>query len=423
MTIDPANVVLEPNGVNRFLPLPKFQKPYFVYRDETVIEQGGKSDDSSGSDLTAAAYVPYILTPFSMGQGSRWVDLAGGVSFVNSFWNDARNQQLTSGNDDFTGGLVGNVALPLIADFWTFCDSDQLPAGGGYIALGVNGWQTSVTVQSGPEPSFRVLTAGRAATSTGSPAVCRSPSDSSWNTAAGGFTPTGTTPPGDNTFYWIMFDALKRQSVITNGFVDLNNPHRVPEGVADPRLGPFYLQNGNSTLPANVRPSFAYEFDPPLAQLPAGTSLVAQFRAAGIVDPTPWYWNAWMAGDTPLFPAATYGAAGGVVRTQQLRPTAANFPLDPYKAGDAHIRKWDTRNGRNWWAYLYNRTVTRYVEDPNDLVDPAFTIQYAGPNETFTPRDVRYVNWRFVTGNNADANPPIAPTIETFSLAYRFQRL
>ena len=65
--------------------------------------------------------------------------------------------------------------------------------------------------------------------------------------------------------------------------------------------------------------------------------------------------------------------------------------------------------------------MTRYVEDPNDLVDPAFTIQYQGPNEAFTPRDVRYVNWRFVTSNNTDASPPVLPVIETFSLSYRFQ--
>jgi hypothetical protein len=61
-----------------------------------------------------------------------------------------------------------------------------------------------------------------------------------------------------------------------------------------------------------------------------------------------------------------------------------NFPLDPYKAGDAHIRKWDT--GRSWRGfgaelvdYFYNRTVTTYVEDPNDLMAPAFTSQFQGP--------------------------------------------
>lgn len=427
LTIDPATIVFENNGVNRFLPLPRFQRPYFVYRDETVYEQGGRSDPS-GSDLNSSLHTPHLASPFSMGQGRRWLDpngTPGDVRFAPSFWNDGRNQRLTSGADDFTGGLVGNIGLPLLADFWTFCDSSELPAGGGYVALGTNGWQVAVTVQSDPRPNFRVLSAGRAALPNGQPPVCRSPSDSQWNVASGGFTPgppAGTTPPGDNTFYWIMMDVLKRQSVITNGFIDLHNPHRVPEGFADPRLGPYFLAGGVSTLPSGVLPSFTYEFDPPLSQLPAGTSLVPQFRGASVVDTTPWYWNAWMSVATTLFPTANYDAN----MRQQLRPTADNFPLDPYKAGDAHMRKWDTRpipgaSARNWWTYLYNRTVTRYVEDPNQLMDPAFTIQYAGPNEAFTPRDVRYVNWRFVTSNNTDANPPIAPTIETFALSYRFQ--
>jgi len=257
------------------------------------------------------------------------------------------------------------------------------------------------------------------------PPLCRGPNDQSWNTAAGGFGGTAPTPPGDNTFYWIMMDVLKRQSVITNGFIDVHNPHRVPEGFNDPRLGPFYLANGASTMPVDVLPQFAYEFDPPLADLPAGTAVVPQFRGASVVDPTPWYWNSWISNGSSIYPTGTYDAN----MRAQLRPTAANFALDPYKAGDAHMRKWDTRpiptstTARNWWTYLYNRTVTRYVENPNDLMDPVFTAQFAGPNEGFTPRDIRYVNWRFVTSNNADANPPVAPLIETFSLSYRFRRL
>jgi hypothetical protein len=444
MTINPSDVVYEPNGVNRFLPLPTFQKPYFVYRDETVIEQGGRSDDTSGSDSADTAYFPYIVSPFNMGQGRRWIDRPGtggaasSVNFVNGYWNDARSRRLSNTPDTtadfFTGGLVGNIALPLLADFWTYCDSSELPAGGGYVAFGTNGWQIAVTVQSGPQPNFRVLSAGRAALPNGSPPICRGPSDTAWSSAAGGFAigpPPTTTPAGDNTFYWIMMDVLKRQSVITNGFIDLNNPHRVPEGFADPRLGPFYLSNGSSTLPANVRPSFSYEFDPPLSQLQQGTSIVPQFRGASVVDPTPWYWNAWMSAATKLYPNPTPPGLPGYTPEMraQLRPSAANFPLDPYKAGDAHMRKWDTRTvpggtqARNWWTYLYNRTVTSYVEDPNQVVDPGFTAQFAGPNESFVPRDVRYFNWRFVTGNNADANPPVAPTIETFALSYRFVRV
>ncbi|HEB51904.1 MAG TPA: hypothetical protein ENI87_01485, partial [bacterium] len=375
MTIDPAQVILEVNGVNRFLPLPEFQQPYFVYRDETVIEQGGRSSNNVGSDIDDTVYPPYILSPFNMGNGRRWTDpdgVPGAVRFVNAYWNDARSMSLASPNspDNYTGGLVGNVALPLLADFWTYCDSSELPAGGGYVALGTNGWQTAVTVQSDPRPAFRAVSAGRG----GANPICRSPGDNQWNTASGGYTPTGgATAATDNTFYWIMIDALKRQTVITNGFVDLYNPHRVPEGFADPRLGPFYLVNGQTNLPQGVLPSFAYEFDPPLSELPSGTSIVAQFRGASPVDSTPFYWNAHVSSPGTLYPAPNPPLNPGVTtdERQQLRPTADNFPLDPYKAGDAHMRKWDTRQipgtsqARNWWTYLYNRTVTSYVENPN----------------------------------------------------------
>ena len=398
--------------------------------DETVVEQGCNS--GLGADVNTTTYTPYILTPFSHGQGRRWTDgTVGGaptVRFAPSFWNDQQNVLLTSGAaDDRTGGLVGNVALPLIADFQTFNDRADLPVGNGYVAFGTNGWQVALTVQSSAQPNFRVLSAGRPPVGA-TPAQPLLPGSTAWSDPSGAPAGGGGTgaPAGDNTFYWIMLDVLKRQSVITAGFVDVNNPHRVPEGFGDPRLGPFYLQNGTSTRPANVVPQFAYEFDPPLTSMPPGTSVVPQFRAAGIVDPTPWYWDKYINTTTGLGPPAPnpWSAA----ERAALKPTASNFALDPWKAGDAHIRKWDTRpipggsTARNWWTYFYNRTVTDYVEDPNTLVTPVFTSKFNGPNEAFTPRDVRYVNWRFVTSNNVDAVPPVSPAIETFALSYRFTR-
>jgi hypothetical protein len=451
LRIEPGRTELEPNGVNRFLPLPEFRQPYFVWRDETVVEQGGNS--GIGSDLQMnvgaslpLAYAPYVLSPFAMGQGGRWIDNNGAVQFVSSYWNDARNYQLSAPStaDPYTGGLIGNVALPLLADFWTLLDSAELPAGEGYFAFGSNGWQTALTITSDPRPRFRVFSAGRpAAAPQGQLAM--GPSNAGWTNAVGGWGPNPNAPngpwipvpgpppalpifgslpdiKGDNTFYWVMIDVLKRQSVVTNGFVDLYNPHRMPEDFDDARLGPFFLQNGNAAPPAGVLPSLAYEFDPPLSRLPAGATITPQFRGAGAVDPSPWYWQRWMSTPTGLFPGASANNPGfDAAARQQLRPTAANFPLDPFKAGDAHLRKWDTRGGRNTWTYLYNRTVTSYVEDPTRLMDPAFTLQFQGPNELFRPADVRYVNWRFLMGNNADADPPVSPSIETFALSYRFQ--
>ncbi len=61
----------------------------------------------------------------------------------------------------------------------------------------------------------------------------------------------------------------------------------------------------------------------------------------------------------------------------------------------AHIRKFDDRPvatggvNRNWWTYLYNKTVTDYTEEPNDLMRSAFLSNYIGPNEGFAASDIR----------------------------------
>lgn len=435
-TIDVAQAVREPTGVNRFLPMPAFSKPYFVFRDETVMEQGGNAGD--GSDLSPAGnptgFMPHLVSPFLNGQGRRWIDVVQGptsaATFVDAYWNDAPNRLLTgAGPDVRTGGLVGSIGLPLLADFQVSCDRADLPLGDPYLALGTNGWQVSITVQSSAPPNFRVLTGGRpAAHPLGS--QCLEPSSPGWSTAIGAWSPPSPATPGwtqgpagDNTLYWIMLDVLRRQTVVTAGFVDLLDPHRVREGHPDPRLGPFWLDNGVSILPSDVVPDFVHETDPPLARMPAGVTFVPQFRAAGNVDPSPWYWKAWIDTPNALFPTPSEQNPGFTAAARAaLRPDADNFPLDPLKAGDAHVRKWDSRNNRNTWTHFYNRVVTSYVDDPDRLVDPEFTQQYSIATEAFTPRDVRYVNWRFVIGSNADVEPPVSPAIESFALSYRFTR-
>ena len=362
LTIDPSQTVLETNGVNRFLPLPEFQKPYFVFRDETVIEQGGRSDPDH-SDIDDQKIWPYLASPFLMGLGRRRVDRTGDPGdqqFVDTFWNDGRSRSLENpdSDDNFTGGLVGNVALPLLADFWTYCDSSELPAGGGYVAFGTNGWQTAITVQSSPRPFFRVYSAGRPATPSGLPPLCRAPGDEEWSRAFGGFTPppvVDRTDEGDNTFYWIMMDVVKRQTVITNGFVDLYNPHRVPEGFADPRLGPYYLQNGTPVLPQDVLPSFAYEFDPPLDKLAPGTSIVPQFRGASRVDETPFYWDRWVRVVNDLYDADQLGSSA----RSQLRPDCRELPTRSTQGG----RRAHAQVGHTAVAQLVDLSLQPYGHD------------------------------------------------------------
>ena len=74
-------------------------------------------------------------------------------------------------------------------------------------------------------------------------------------------------------------------------------------------------------------------------------------------------------------------------------------------------------------ADIVNRTYReRYVEDPNELMEQQYLGQFNGPNETFTPADIRYVNWRFLMSNNVDAVPSVSPSIDTFVFSYRFER-
>jgi hypothetical protein len=174
-----------------------------------------------------------------------------------------------------------------------------------------------------------------------------------------------------------------------------------PQGLYDPRLGPYF----GGAPPAGQRPVFSYTFEPPLDDLPGGTTVLAEFRGTGIVDPQPW-----------------------AVRENFYTsvPDRINFPLDPLKAGDAHIRKNDDRTvagvKRNYWTYYYNRNVTSYVTDPNVLMDRDFLSGFAGPRDSFGPDDVKYFNWRFIMKNNVEANPPVAPVLDSFSVSYRFQK-
>ena len=79
-------------------------------------------------------------------------------------------------------------------------------------------------------------------------------------------------------------------------------------------------------------------------------------------------------------------------------------------------------SSRDWWTYHYNRTITSYTEDPNDLVDSSFTNQFSGPHESFEGKDVRYFNWRFIMKNNVESDPPVSPRIESFAVSYRLNQ-
>jgi hypothetical protein len=398
MTISSKDAIFEPNNVNRYIPLPKFidaskvsnlKDPYFVWRDEQEIVQGGVIGET---DTTMRPY-PYLLSPFLGGKGRRVSGTVGNIAFTQGAWHNGKDRQLRNGNetDLKTGGCVGTIGLPLLADFWSYPDSPDKPVSNPFRAGGVNGWQISLPVTSSAAPYFRIYSAGKG----GSSPFLLDPTHPKWKKASGGFQPGGAPTPGlDNSIYWVMADFLKRTAVVTAGFVDIANPHRMPAG-SDPRLGPFDR--------AGKIPTYTYDFEPPLATLSAGTAVIAEFRGASKLTRANTWWPK--------------------VATNKCDDNV--FPLDPLKAGDAHIHHWDNRNiqgttaRKRWWSFLYNDTLTPYTENPNNLADSAWTNSHTGPYDSFNAEDVAYFNWRFIMKNNVEATPPVSPKIESFSVAYR----
>ncbi|MCA8941578.1 MAG: hypothetical protein KDB80_03380 [Planctomycetes bacterium] len=402
LTINPAEAVLEPNGINRFLPLPKFDAPYFVWRDETESVQGGSTNYGMDTVSQGAAYDPYILSPFRNGRirPQRRAD-SGAVVRNESFWDNRGNVlQPGAASDAFTDGLLGSIALPLLADFQSACDSPDLPEEFGFVANGFNGWQISLTVVAWPQPNFRSFSGGI-------PAICVNENNDRWVMAAG--QPAGggigMTPWGDNSLYWTMADFLKRQSVATSGFVDIVDPHRKPTE-DDPRLGPFFGGNG---MPNGYTLAFDWNIEP--SEQPGGASVFAEFRGASRVVEREILGEAW-----PPYALGNSARMNG-------RPNEA-FALNPYVAGDAHIKKYDRRlmfgTSRHYWSHFYNEHVTDYTDEVEDLVDPEFLDRFHGNSagDDFEVHDLRYFNWRFVMSST----PVVAPAIDSFAISYRFER-
>ncbi len=411
--IDPTKRVSDPTGKTSFLPLPKFEEPYFVWRDETSAAQGGNSSRGIDTQAGGNQHPGYIPSPGLGGQGRGVITSPlGGVTTAPSFFGNYGEASFTNPgrSEQLTGGGLTTIALPLMADFWTYCDDPALPTAYPFLATGFNGWQISLGVASASTPNFRAISGGFSGYGGKAP-ICIGRQDPDWTSARGGYKLDGTRSNAlDNSIYWVMADFIKRQTVMTAGFVDIRNPHRMPTRTynqSDPRLGPYFA--GSTSIPTEMQPEFDWHFEPPLDQLPGGTSIVPEFRGASEVDSTPWRWainsnQNWFTGG---------------------KPDAVNFPLDPRKAIDAGVRKFDDRlqNGtpRKHWAFYYNRQVTDYTRDINDLGSDSFANQFAGPGEPFAAHDMRYFNWRFTMKNNVQSQPAVSPTVDTFSITYRFQ--
>ncbi|MCB9882234.1 MAG: hypothetical protein H6832_16810 [Planctomycetes bacterium] len=354
LTIRNEDSVFEPTGVNRFLPLPEFEKERLVWRDERLTLTGG------GQGLNR------ILSPFRASFGDAW---------EGARWSPI--------NED---GQVGSIALPLLVDFYVYPDDPLVPKDNPWKATGFNGWQISLTVQSGAQPNWRVYSAG------GLNGTTEMKVDPSAETQAnGGWNPqTGArTSWGDNSCYWACVDFLKRQSVMTFGFIDLTDPHSATKNkLNDSRLGPF-------TWADDSLPKFETWFDPPLSTIPGGTKLIPEFRGA----------DKFLVGNTTLTPG----------------------PHDPLIAGNAHIRTGNSA-ARGWSNWMHTERLTTYVSDPNELLDPDFlaTFRATGPGQSvlkgMTPQTMKLVNWRFTFVNNVEVNPTTTPSLDSFALTYRIEK-
>jgi hypothetical protein len=174
----------------------------------------------------------------------------------------------------------------------------------------------------------------------------------------------------------------------------------------DPRLGPYTtLQRSLSGL----LPEFTYDLDPPSSTLSLGGVVTVEFRGASqLAHDTPQERNNWW----PLFDQFRSGG------WQDNFTDQWNFPNDPLKAGDAHIRNYDARQFRDWWVYMYNENITSYTPDLNELMDRDFTTQFSSPKKPLEPRDIEYFNWRFIMKANVDST--VALTLDSFAISYRF---
>jgi hypothetical protein len=337
LVIRDSDAVFEPSNQRRFLPLPKFEEPYFVWRDERSYVLGGGNG------------APTLLSPFT------------------PYW-DTGARRTTNFQED---GRVGTIALPLLADFWTYPDSPTLPVNDPFRATGYNGWQISLTVTSSPTPYFRVYSAGYIQNSIINE---MDPTKTGWEQGVGGWNPNtlSRTASRDNSAYWIRADFLKRLSVVTFGFMELDDPHANDNGangrvIDDPRLGPY-------TISPTQRGSFAVHFDPPLADLPTNTRLIAEFRGA--------------AGEQGSYEA-----------------------FNPLIAGNAHVRFYGSGK---WIRFQHTDKLSRYTLDPNDLYDPEF--QKANDLAT---TGVEKMSWRFIMENNVKVTPSTVPAIDSFAITYR----
>jgi hypothetical protein len=171
-------------------------------------------------------------------------------------------------------------------------------------------------------------------------------------------------------------DFLKRISVMTYGFFRLADPHRasVINYNGDSRLGPY------PDVTAGFEPDFDQWFEPPLSELPVGTSIHPEYR---VLD------------------RGTKNIA---------------FELNPLAAGEAHIRENYLSNTRAF-DYYFGTAITNYTKDLKELYRADFLNRFGIPSTR-----AQWVNFRLLFENNPEASGSVSASADSFALTYRLRK-
>lgn len=194
-------------------------------------------------------------------------------------------------------------------------------------------------------------------------------------------------PAGDGMLHWAAADFVRKVSTVTFGFFDTKRPNQrvgatVPNGYPD-----FTAASAPADLGIT---DFTTLLDPPLAQQPAGTSVVFELRCA----------ENFANSDILYNPGNSDTVAN---RGNLLNP---NYACEAYRYAEGN-------SGTSFSAPRISATnLSAYVTQ--DRVD---TIR--NPLTGLLPR---YMNFRLVMTNNIDVTPAISPSLRSMSVVYRMSR-
>ncbi len=193
----PSGTVMMPWPINRTIPADQFE--YFTWRDTTVLGVGGPQ--GGGVDLPSLSQLQGVPAPPPV----------------------------------YPAAQVPTIGLPLLMEFRCYPD-DQ--------AVGLNGFQIALVLNTSPRPEFRAFSTGGVDSSN---TVQKVDPDND-PVASGGYNPGSTppglpTPPRDNSFYFGQVDFIVRVSVVhtiwfdsgsTTGLVDWQPPAVEPRPSSQP---------------------------------------------------------------------------------------------------------------------------------------------------------------------------------------------